>query len=171
MERQTKIVCTIGPATDLPDMIWQLMKAGMDVARLNFSHSTHEQHARVIKLLRDTAAELSAPVAILQDLSGPKIRTGSMSSDSVTLKPGSTFTLVGEEILGDENRVSVSYLRALAEKLNPDDRVFLADGSMQLGVIDVSRDGIRCEVVAGGELRSRQGINVPDISLGIPAVN
>ena len=170
MERQTKIVCTIGPATDLPDMIWQLMKAGMDVARLNFSHSTHEQHARVIKLLRDTAAELSAPIAILQDLSGPKIRTGLMSSDSVTLEPGSIFTLVGEEILGDENRVSVSYFRALAEKLNPDDRVFLADGSMQLRVIDVSRDGIRCEVVVGGELRSRQGINVPDISLGIPAV-
>ncbi len=170
MERQTKIVCTIGPATDMASMIRQLMKAGMNVARLNFSHGTREQHARVIKLIREISAELHIPIAILQDLSGPKIRTGLMGDDSAVLPLGAVFTLASDEILGDESRVSISYFSTLAEKLKPDDRVFLADGSIQLGIINVDKDGIRCEVVAGGELRSRQGINIPGVSLGIPAV-
>ena len=171
MERQTKIVCTIGPATDSPDMIRRLIEAGMNVARLNFSHGTHEQYARVIKSIRDISAELDAPVAILQDLSGPKIRTGEMAPGSPpVLTSGSEFTLVGEEILGNECRVSVTYFSALAQNLRPADGIFLADGSMQLRVVDVDKAGIRCEITTGGELRSRQGINVPGVSLGIPAV-
>lgn len=171
MERQTKIVCTIGPATDSPDMIRRLMEAGMNVARLNFSHGTREQHARAISLIREISARLRLPVAILQDLSGPKTRTGSMASGSAAvLTGGTTFELVGEEIPGDEHRVSVTYFSALAEKLKPGDRVFLADGSIQLKVIDIDGSGITCEVMTGGELRSRQGINVPGVSLGIPAV-
>jgi pyruvate kinase len=171
MERQTKIVCTIGPATDSPDMIRRLMEAGMNVARLNFSHGTREQHARAISLIREISARLRLPVAILQDLSGPKIRIGSMASGSAAaLTGGTTFELVAEEIPGDEHRVSVTYFTALAEKLKPGDRVFLADGSIQLKVIDTDASGIRCEVMTGGELRSRQGINAPGVSLGIPAV-
>ena len=171
MERQTKIVCTIGPATDSPDMIPRLVEAGMNVARLNFSHGTHEWHARVVSSIREISAELSTPVAILQDLSGPKIRTGAIASSSATvLSSGSTFTLVGEEVPGDERRVSVTHFGALAEKLRPGNGIFLADGSIQLKVVDVDGAGIRCEVVIGGELRSRQGINVPDVSLDVPAV-
>jgi len=171
MERQTKIVCTIGPATDSPDMIRRLVEAGMNVARLNFSHSTHEQHGRVISLIREISAELSVPIAILQDLSGPKIRTGAIAlSSPAVLTSGSMFTLVGEEVPGDERRVSVTYFSALVEKLKPDDRVFLSDGSIQLRVLDIDEVEIRCEVITGGELRSRQGINVPDVSLDVPAV-
>jgi len=171
MERQTKIVCTIGPATDSPDMIRRLMEAGMNVARLNFSHGTHEESARVIKLIREISAELGLPIAILQDLSGPKIRTGEMACDSAAmLIDGSAFTLVEDEIPGDEHRVSVDYFDVLAEKLKPGDGLFLADGTMQLKFVDRGRKELKFEVMTGGELRSRQGINVPGVSLGIPAV-
>ena len=171
MERQTKIVCTIGPATDSPEMLRKLIEAGMNVARLNFSHSTHEQHAHVIRLIREISAEMGVPVAILQDLSGPKIRTGPMGSDSsVELKEGAKFALTCEEIPGDEHCVSVSYFTTLTRKLKIGDHVFLADGSIQLRVMDIDAGGIRCEVMTHGELRSRQGINVPGVSLGIPAV-
>jgi len=171
MERQTKIVCTIGPATDSPDMIRRLIKAGMNVARLNFSHSTHEQHERVLKTIREASEELGVSIAILQDLSGPKIRTGSMVSDSgVVLNNGSAFALVGEEIPGDEHRVSVSYFSVLSKKLKPDAHIFMADGSMELRAVDIGAAEIKCEVVIGGELRPRQGINIPGVSLGIPAV-
>lgn len=171
MERQTKIVCTIGPATDSPDMIRRLIETGMNVARLNFSHSTHEEHARVLKTIREASEELGASVAVLQDLSGPKIRTGAMVSDSgVVLTNGSAFTLVGEDIPGDEHRVSVSYFDALSKRLKPDDRIFMADGSMELRAVDIKAAEIGCEVVTGGELRPRQGINIPGVSLGLPAV-
>lgn len=171
MERQTKIVCTIGPATDSPDMIQQLMETGMNVARLNFSHGDHEQHARVIKLIRETSARLNMPVAILQDLSGPKIRIGAMASDSVVeLIKGAEFTLMREEISGDGSRVSVSYFNKLATKLKPGNSIFLADGSIRLRVANTGVDAIKCEVVTGGDLRSKQGINVPGVVLGIPAV-
>ncbi len=171
MERQTKIVCTIGPATDSPDMLRQLIEAGMNVARLNFSHGTHKQHSHVIGLIREISAEMDVPVAILQDLSGPKIRTGAMASDSpVVLNEGSEFTLTCEGIPGDEHCVSISYFTTLARKLKLASQIFLADGSMQLKVIDIDAAGIKCEVITGGELRSQQGINVPDVSLGIPAV-
>ena len=171
MERQTKIVCTIGPATDSPEMIKRLMKAGMNVARLNFSHGTYRQHANVIRSIREISAELGIPVAILQDLSGPKIRTGAMAPDSgAVLTKGNEFILVCEDISGDEHRVSISYFGELVRKLKEGDEIFLADGVMQLKVIDIDADGIRCAVIAGGELRSRQGINIPGVSLGIPAV-
>ena len=171
MERQTKIVCTIGPATDSPDMIRRLMEAGMNVARLNFSHGTHEESARVIKLIREISAELYLPIAILQDLSGPKIRTGEMACDSAAmLVDGYTFTLVEDEIPGDEHRVSVDYFDVLAEKLESGDSLFLADGTMELKFVDRGGKELKFQVVTGGELRSRQGINVPGVSLGIPAV-
>ena len=171
MERQTKIVCTIGPATNSPDMIRRLMEAGMNVARLNFSHVTYKQHASVIRLIREISAKLDISVAVLQDLSGPKIRTGVMDADSaVELTKGNEFTLICEDIPGDEHRVSISYFATLARKLKQGDGIFLADGSMQLRVMEIDADGIRCQVIAGGELRSRQGINVPGVSLDIPAV-
>jgi pyruvate kinase len=171
MERQTKIVCTIGPATESPEMIRNLIKAGMNVARLNFSHGTHEQKGQIIDTIREISSELNQPIAILQDLSGPKIRTGRLISDlSVMLEDGADFTLVGEDINGDQNKVSTSYFKVISEKIKSGDRIFLADGSIELLVNEISKDEIRCKVVAGGELRSRQGINFPGVALNIPAV-
>jgi pyruvate kinase len=171
MERQTKIVCTIGPATESPEMIRNLIKAGMNVARLNFSHGTHEQKGQIIDTIRGISSELNQPIAILQDLSGPKIRTGQLISDlSVMLEDGADFTLVGEDINGDQNKVSTSYFKVISEKTKSGDRIFLADGSIELLVNEINKDEIRCKVVAGGELRSRQGINFPGVALNIPAV-
>ncbi|MGB9597003.1 MAG: pyruvate kinase, partial [Candidatus Poribacteria bacterium] len=171
MERQTKIVCTIGPATESPEMIRALIKAGMNVARLNFSHGTHEQKGQTIDLIRNISNDLNVPIAILQDLSGPKIRTGELKSDSsITLVDGAEFFLAGDEIKGDENGVSMTYFKAISERLKPCDHIFLADGNIELIVVDVEKDKIRCKVLSGGELRSRQGINFPDVSLNIPAV-
>jgi pyruvate kinase len=171
MERQTKIVCTIGPATESPEMIRNLIKAGMNVARLNFSHGTHEQKGQIIDTIREISSELNQPIAILQDLSGPKIRTGRLISDlSVMLEDGADFTLVGEDINGDQNKVSTSYFKVISGKIKSGDRIFLADGSIELIVNEINKDEIRCKVVAGGELRSRQGINFPGVALNIPAV-
>ena len=171
MKRQTKIVCTIGPATESPEMLQKLIKAGMDVARLNFSHGNHEQKALIIKHIREISARLNVPVAILQDLSGPKIRTGDMIRESgVLLESGSDFTIVGEKILGDESRVFATYFQNLSERLKPGDQIFLADGSIQLKVKYADALQIKCEVLNGDELRPRQGINVSGVSLGIPAV-
>ena len=171
MERQTKIVCTIGPATESPEMIRKLIEAGMNVARLNFSHGTYEQKIRIIDTIREISAELNIPIGILQDLSGPKIRTGELVSDlSVMLKDGTDFALIGEEIQGDEHRVSTTYFKVISEKLKSSERIFLADGSIELMVEGVEKNQINCKVISGGELRSKQGINFPGVSLNIPAV-
>jgi pyruvate kinase len=171
MERRTKIVCTIGPATESPEMLKALIKAGMNVARLNFAHGNHEQKGQIIDLIKSISSELNIPVAILQDLSGPKIRTGELSSDlAVTLVDGTDFFLTGEEIKGDEHGVSMTYFEIISKRLKACDHIFLADGSIELMVNAVEQDQIKCKVMSGGELRSRQGINFPEVSLNIPAV-
>ncbi|MBD3183071.1 pyruvate kinase [Candidatus Poribacteria bacterium] len=169
MERQTKIVCTIGPATENPEMLKKLIIAGMNVARVNFSHGTHEQHARVIENIRSISSEMNISVGILQDLTGPKIRTGDVESNLV-LKYGSELVLVEQESVNENNRISVSYYDCLAENLKPGDQIYLSDGSIQLNVKNISKAGISCQVVTDGILRSRQGINVPGVNLHIPAV-
>ncbi len=154
MERQTKIVCTIGPATESPEMIRRLIKAGMNVARLNFSHGTHEQKGQIIDSIRQISAELNLPIAILQDLSGPKIRTGRLVSDSpVMLEENADFSLISEDIEGDQSKVATSYFNIISLRLKMGDKIFLADGSIELEVKDVSRFEIKCKVVAGGDLR------------------
>ncbi len=171
MDRQTKIVCTIGPATESPEMIRKLISSGMNVARLNFSHGTYEQKSRIIEAVRNISKELCVPVAILQDLSGPKIRTGELASgNSVILADGSEFTLTGENKPGDEHGVCITYYKILSEKLKPNDQIYLADGSIHLLVTSIDKNGIKCQVISGGELRSKQGINIPNVSLNIPAV-
>jgi len=171
MERQTKIVCTIGPATESPEMIRELIKAGMNVARLNFSHGNHVQKSKIIDDIREISAELNLPIGILQDLSGPKIRTGELVSDlSVMLKEGADFALIGEEIQGDDRGVSTTYFKVISEKVKSGEHIFLADGSIELIVADIEKNQIKCKVVSGGELRAKQGINFPGVSLNIPAV-
>lgn len=166
---RTKIVCTIGPASRSPETLAEMIKAGMSVARLNFSHGTHTEHAEVIAHLRRLAGELGRPVAILQDLGGPKIRVGSIAKGTVTLEPGSLFTLTSRPVRGNAREVSVSY-PALPRDVRRGDTLLLGDGAIELRVIRAKEDEIRCRVVVGGPLSSHKGINLPSRSLRLPGL-
>ena len=168
--RRTKIVATIGPASSTPEMIASLLDAGMDVARLNFSHGAHEQHAARIAMLRESARKLERPLAIIQDLQGPKIRTGALlNGEPVHLRVGDPFTITTKEIAGTAERVSTTYT-ALPHDVRPGDRILLSDGLIELRVLDAGDDAVRTEVVFGGDLREHQGINLPGVNVSAPAL-
>jgi len=160
MTRRTKIVCTIGPSSDSEEMIARLIAAGMSVARLNFSHGTSEYHRDLIRKIKRVRKALNKPVAILQDLQGPKIRIGIIEGGTVKLRPAAEFVLTSDEIAGDANRASVS-LKTLPEELKVGDPVLLADGNIELRVERVVPPNIYCRVVVGGQLSSHKGINLP----------
>jgi len=163
---KTKIICTIGPSSESPEIMEQMIRAGMDVARLNFSHGDFTGHKKVIENLRKAAKSAGRRVAIMADLPGPKIRIGQLAKEPLELKPGDTFTLTAEHIQGDENRVSVTF-EALPKAVKSGDTLFLNDGFIQLEVLNVQRKEVECRVVVGGELWSRKGLNLPGIDLGI----
>ncbi len=167
--KRTKIICTIGPNSDSPEIMKALIEAGMDVVRMNFSHGTHEEHAERIKSLRQVAKELDKPIAVMQDLSGPKLRIGKIDQEPATLVPGNKFTLTNRSVCGDEQEVSITY-SGLPKDVKNGDTIFLADGQFQLKVCNVTDTDINCEVVVGGPLTSNKGINVPSVSLSAPAV-
>ena len=158
--RKTKIVCTVGPASDSPEVLEAMIRAGMNVARLNFSHGTHEEHQRRIGAIRRIADKLREPVAILQDLSGPKIRVGKVKEGGIELKRGSTFVLTNQPVAGDEQRVSVNY-PSLPDEVRSGDRILLADGTIELQVLKSDGRDIESRVLVGGPLTSFKGINVP----------
>jgi pyruvate kinase len=166
-QRRTKIVCTIGPATASEARLRALIANGMNVARLNFSHGEHGQHAAVVARIRTLADELGVAVAILQDLAGPKVRIGTLAEEWVELQPAQPFTLTTRPIDGSRERVSVSYAGLPAE-VQPGDALLMADGTIELRVEQVTADEIRCRVVVGGRLGSRKGINVPSGLGGLP---
>ena len=159
-QQKTKIVCTIGPASESPEILEALIKAGMNVARLNFSHGTHEEHQRKIQIIRQIAERFRQPVAILQDLAGPKIRIGKMKEGGVELRRGEKFLLTNRQIMGDEKGVSVSY-PSLPREVKTGDRILLADGTIELQVLGSDGQDIECRVVVGGVLTSHKGINFP----------
>jgi pyruvate kinase len=165
---KTKIVCTLGPSSDTPEVIEQMILAGMDVARLNFSHGDFATHAKVIETLRSAALAVGVTITIMADLPGPKMRVGEIANEPVVLKSGDLLTLTAEEIVGNRNRVSVTFSR-LPQVVKPGDTLFLNDGIIQLEVISVRGNEVACKVIAGGELRSRKGLNLPGINLGISA--
>jgi len=165
---RTKIICTIGPASDSPDVLRALVANGMNVARLNFSHGRQEGHLRKIRLIREISRELGRVVAVLQDLAGPKIRVGTLPEPGIRLEAGETFVLTGEPVAGSHNRVSVSY-PALPGEVKAGDRILLADGLMELVVRETDGPDIRTEVVTGGVLTSRKGINLPSGSVQLPS--
>jgi pyruvate kinase len=168
--RRTKIVATIGPASSTPEMIGKLIDAGMDVARLNFSHGTHADHAERIAMLRAAAHQAERPLAILQDLQGPKIRTGKLvDGQPVTLISGDRFDITVHEMLGTAKRVSTTYT-ALPHDVRPGDRILLSDGLIELRVIEATDDEVHTTVVFGGELRENQGINLPGVNVSAPAL-
>ena len=166
--RRTKIVCTIGPASDAPEMLAALLDAGMNVARLNFSHGTHDEHQGRIRRLRELAAQKKLPLAILQDLSGPKLRTGLMAAP-VELNSGDTLVLTNRDVPGDSREVSVTY-RELPLHVQIGETILLADGTLQLLVTDKNATDLICRVIDGGMLSSKKGINLPQTSLPIPAL-
>lgn len=171
-ERRTKIVATIGPASRDPETLARMVEAGMDVARLNFSHGTLQMHAENAERVRAAAARAGRQVALLQDLPGPKIRIGRLEGDIAELKPGDQLVLVcGTEEVGNEQRISVSW-NGLPSAVDPDDVIYLADGAIRLRVRAVRNgDGeIETAVEIGGSVASRQGLNIPGSTRGLAAV-
>jgi len=168
--RSAKIVCTLGPSSDSAEMIERLMRAGMDVARLNFSHGTHEEHARSIKRLREASMRLSKPIGILADLQGPKIRTGALvDGGRVQLSAGQLFTISTRDFPGTSAGVSTTYKR-LPRDVARGDRILLGDGLIELRVQSTTSNSILCKVVNGGELGEHKGINLPGVKLRVPAM-
>src|SRR5215472_16564569 len=165
---KTKIVATIGPASESPEMLVRLIRAGLDVARLNFSHGSPSKHAEVIRHIRDAARETGRRVAIMADLPGPKLRLGKIDPEPIQLLPGAHFTLTSEDIVGNAQRASTSF-QQLPRVVKPGDRIFLNDGIVQLVVDRVAGNDVECKVVVGGEMRSRKGLNLPGVNLGSSA--
>ncbi len=166
--QKTKIVATIGPACDAPAVLEQMIRAGMSVARLNFSHGTFDEHAARIDRLRAAATSAGREIALMADLPGPKMRIGQLAEEPIQIAPGGTFILTTQDIVGDGGRASTTFSR-LPQVVKPGDTLFLNDGIIQLAVERVDGPDVHCRVVAGGELRSRKGLNLPGIDLGISA--
>jgi pyruvate kinase len=167
-KNKTKIVATIGPASETPEMLERLIRAGLNVARLNFSHGDFAGHAARIKRIRSAAEAAHRRVAIMADLPGPKMRIGKIEPEPIQLNSGENFVLTTEEITGTPQRVSVSFKR-LPSVVKPGDRLFLNDGLVQLTVEYVLGSEVHCKVSVGCELRSKKGLNLPGIALGVSA--
>jgi pyruvate kinase len=165
---KTKLVCTIGPASDSPQILEKMILAGMNVARLNFSHGDFTSHKETIKKIRAASEATGQRVAIMADLPGPKMRVGKFTEEPIELKPEDKFTLTTEDVAGDGRRVSVSFPQ-LPQAVKPGDRLFLNDGYIEIEVEQVDGNEVHCKVLVGGQLSSRKGLNLPGIDLGISA--
>jgi pyruvate kinase len=167
--RRTKIVCTIGPASASEKILRQLILAGMNGARLNLSHGDYASHRRVIRIIRRLERKLDRPVAILQDLPGPKIRIGAVEGNHVRLQSRRPFVLTTRELVGNQEKISVNY-KALTRSVKPGDPILLGDGEIELEVVKVGNHSVTCRVVVGGILGSHKGIHFPRSSLNIRAL-
>ncbi len=164
--KKTKIVATIGPASEDKETLTKLVNAGLNVIRLNFSHGSHEEHSKRIKNTREIAQELNTPLAILQDLAGPKIRIGDFSTETVTLEKGANFILTAEECIGTKEKVSLNY-ENLHNDVKVNSKIFLNDGKIKLVVKEISGNEVHCTVLEGGEIKGRRGVNLPGAYLKI----
>ena len=168
--KKTKIICTMGPSTNEKDMVRKLVEGGMDIARYNFSHGNHQEKRERMNILKEIREELGKPVAILLDTKGPEIRTGLLKNGKkVVLETNQTFVLTTEDIIGDETKVSISY-SGLAEDVEPGKKILIDDGLIELEVKKVKDKEIICRVVNGGELGQTKGVNVPNVSVRLPAL-
>lgn len=167
---RTKIVATIGPASSSPEVLRQMLLAGMNVARLNFSHGSYEDHGKMIQLLRDISSELDLPLTLLQDLQGPKIRVGQLPDTGMILTEGSSITLVPlADYTGQPNTVGIDYAY-VAEEAIAGTQVLLDDGLLELRVTKIKGNTVECEVVTGGLLKSHKGVNLPSLNLRLPSM-
>lgn len=169
MLRKAKIVCTIGPASESVETLKKLIHAGMNVARLNFSHGSHEEHAARIANIRKAAEETGKPIAILLDTKGPEIRTGTLAADSVELVEGNTLVLTTDEVAGTAERVSITYPE-LPRDVGPGDTILIDDGLIGLTVQEVRGNDIVCLIKNGGTLKSKKGVNVPGVKINLPGI-
>lgn len=158
--RKTKIVCTIGPASETEEIMTGLCKAGMNVARLNFSHSTHDEHQRRIDLIKKVRSELKVPIAIMLDTKGPEYRIKTFKNQKIMLKDGDYFVFTSDDIIGDETRVAVSYPN-LPNELSVGDTILLNNGLLTFEVVNISGTNIECSVIIGGELSDRKSMSFP----------
>lgn len=165
--RKTKIICTLGPSTDDRVVLKQLVENGMDVARLNFSHGSHEEHLNRIKALREVCREVGRQVAILLDTKGPEIRTKTFKEDAVKLEEGNTFILTGRDVEGDKSICSVTY-ENLAEDISVGDTILLDDGLIELKVENIKDKDVECQVINSGIIKGHKGINIPNSHIRLP---
>lgn len=168
--QKTKMIFTIGPASEKEEVLREFIKIGMSAARLNFSHGTHETHGEKIKLIKRLREELNSPTAILLDIKGPKIRTHNFQNDGVDLKEGDEFTFIcGEEILGDATKCSISY-DTLYEDVREGGSILVDDGLLEFKIKKVDGKRIICEVIVGGTIKNHKGVNVPNVNIKLPAI-
>jgi pyruvate kinase len=168
--RRAKIVCTLGPATSSPERVRGLVEAGMDVARLNFSHGTHAEHEQVYDQVRRNADAAGRAVAVLADLQGPKIRLGRFEDGPHEWRTGDSVIITGDDVLGTKDRVSCTY-RKLPHEVHPGDRLLIDDGRVAVEVSAVSGNDIRCLVVEGGPVSNNKGISLPNVAVSVPALS
>ncbi|PZD94061.1 pyruvate kinase [Paenibacillus sambharensis] len=167
--RKTKIVCTIGPASESLDNLKKLIMAGMNVARLNFSHGDFEEHGNRIKNIRQACAELGKSVAILLDTKGPEIRLGKLAEEPIELEQGDYIVLTTEEIQGDRNRVPVTY-KNLPADVQVGSTILIDDGLIGLTVVDIQGTEVKCQIVNSGQIKSKKGVNVPGVHISLPGI-
>ena len=170
MNRRAKIVCTLGPAVDGPDRIRELVAAGMDLARLNFSHGDHAEHQQRHNWVREAAAAMERPVGILADLQGPKIRLGRFAAGPVIWANGETVVITSDDVDGDHDRVSVTY-KKLPEEVHPGDRLLIDDGKVAVQVVATDGKDIICFVTEGGPVSNNKGVSLPNIAVSVPALS
>lgn len=168
--RRTKIVCTLGPSTDKEEVLRNLMKNGMNVARMNFSHGTHEEQKARLDMIKKLREELNLPVAALLDTKGPEIRIGDVEGGKLELKPGQEFTLTTEEMLGTEKKVTITY-KELYKDVEPGDSILIDDGLIGMEVVRIDESDIVCRVKNGGFISNHKGVNVPGVELNMPFVS
>ncbi len=168
--KKTKIICTIGPASSDPAILEKMVNSGMNIARLNFSHGAYEEHAYRIKLIRQVAAKLGKPIGILADIQGPKIRIGKLPVEPLELNDGAQVYLTVDQAKGKvAGYVYVDY-PSLINDVFPGGKIFLADGMIQLRIMEIGKTELKCEVVSGGELTSKKGVTLPGVSVNLPAL-
>ena len=162
--KKTKIICTLGPASDSEEILSKMIDAGMNVARLNFSHGTHEEHAKKIALIKSVREKKKVPLPIILDTKGPEFRIKTFAKGKVNLKEGDTFTFTTEDIEGDKTRVAVSFA-GICEQMNPGDKILLNNGLIIFEVVRVEAPNVVCKVLVGGELSNRKSMFFPDKEL------
>ncbi|MEK9137386.1 MAG: pyruvate kinase, partial [Bacteroidota bacterium] len=165
---KAKIVCTLGPSTSTVEMLVNLIHAGMDIVRLNFSHGSYEDHLTTLQNVREAVKRTGIELTVLQDLQGPKIRIGDLSTPFIELRAGDRFTVTTDPIIGGRQKVSTTYIN-LTKDVQPGDKILLDDGKLRLRVLEVKRNDVVCEVVIGGTLSANKGINLPGVSVSAPS--
>lgn len=169
MNKRTKIVCTLGPASSNPEVLEQLIRSGLDVARLNFSHGDHDYHRKVFQMVREVSRDVGRSVAILQDLQGPKIRVGRFENGAIELHKGDEFIITMDDVEGNQDRVSTTY-KDLARDVVPGDVLLLDDGLLRMRVMEVKGNDVHTLVEIGGKLKNNKGINLPTAAVSAPSM-